>query len=96
MRSEIQIEQFTENNRHVRSRWISDGHDCWGRGEGYHEYYVLIGTGKERTEERVGTDMYIISWGNEVLCVAYNWNLESEINSALRVIADRRQYKLEL
>lgn len=90
------IEPFSENSGYVYTKWIPNGHDCWGNTDSYPEYTVSIGTGKEREDIRVHVGMSIIRLGDEVLGVCYYWNKESEVFRIKKLLGDRLQLRLDL
>ena len=92
----LTIEPFSEYSRYVYTKWIPNGHDCWGVSESYPEYSISVGTGKEREDIRVHTGMSIIRRGDEVLGACYHWNEESEVFRIRKMLGDRLQLKLDL
>lgn len=90
------IEPFSENSRYVYTRWIPNGHDCWGVSESYPEYSVSIGTGKDMKSLGIHKGMSIIRLGDEVLGVCYDWNEESEVFRIKKLLSDRLQLRLDL
>lgn len=74
----------------VKTGYESNGHDCWGNHE-YSSYnYVLL----ENKEERVWDSNFIIHNDKEVLGVAYDFNLDFEIQKIKQKQSDKLQFKL--
>ena len=92
----IVIERATESKL-KRTKWVSNGHDCWGNSEGYDEDYVIV-NGKS---ERVFDSEYIIHNEKEVLEVGYidtlpdnlRQYLDKDLYDKIKAEEKERRYK---
>lgn len=92
----IIVDKFSEDHKFVRRRSIPNGHDCWGNYEFYDEFYVFIGKGLKWKEERVYEGKFLIHNNEEILAVAYDWNLDRILEELKQKEANKKQYKLKL
>ncbi len=84
--------EIVKNCKLVKSRNISDGHDCWGNYESHRELYVII----NGTEHIVYDDMYVIynDVDNEIFFTSFDWAVKSSIQNAKNILESRKQLKL--